>query len=120
LEERLLLAAEQEVSALLRALPKELRIKFAAIPVRYEMRPSRALVRDGVEPDLLGLFVGEAMNEVSADPLPPEVILFLGNIYEYVEHDTEAYREEVRRTLLHEIGHYLGLEEEDLEARGVD
>ncbi len=120
LEERLFLAAEEEVAALWRSLPSPLRIKAMAVPVRYEMKPSRAMVRDGIAADLLGLFVGEAMNEESSDPLPSEVILFLENIYEYVEHDPEAYREEVRQTLLHEIGHFLGLEEEDLEARGME
>ena len=32
----------------------------------------------------------------------------------------EALRREVRRTLIHEIGHYLGLSEEDLHARGLE
>ena len=34
--------------------------------------------------------------------------------------DAESLRREVRRTLIHEIGHYLGLSEEDLHARGLE
>ena len=63
---------------------------------------------------------GQSLAEETSDPLPPTVFLFLENIYEEAEHDPEIYREEIRRTLLHEVGHYLGLDEDDLFARDVD
>ena len=34
--------------------------------------------------------------------------------------DEVAYREEIRITYLHELGHYFGMDEDDLEARGLD
>jgi len=42
------------------------------------------------------------------------------NIWREAEEDEDAYRREVRATLLHELGHYLGLEEIDLEDCGLE
>jgi predicted Zn-dependent protease with MMP-like domain len=120
LYERLAKAAEEELCALVGAMPVELRAKVRAIPIQCLARPTRAQVRAGVDPDLMGLFEGQALGEETGDPLPPTVFLFLENIYEEAQHDPVVYREEVRRTLLHEVGHYLGLDEEDLMSRDVD
>jgi predicted Zn-dependent protease with MMP-like domain len=117
---RLVKAAEEEIRALVRALPVELRAKVQAIPIQCLPRPTRAQVKSGVDPDLMGLFEGQSLAEETTDPLPPTVFLFLENIYEEAERDPEIYREEVRRTLLHEVGHYLGLDEDDLFDRDVD
>ena len=119
---RLVLAAEEEVRALLKALPAPLRAKARGLPVTYEPRPSRDMVKSGIEDDTLGLFVGEAFTEEFAgvNDLPAQVILFLENIWELADHDPEIYREEVRKTLYHELGHYLGLDEGDLEERDLD
>ena len=84
---------------------------------------TREMVEDeGVEPDLLGLFVGPALDEAAGldDPLPPEILLFLENLWDYAEEDPGIFREEVRRTYLHELGHYLGLEEDDMASRDLD
>lgn len=119
---RLLSIARQEVKATLRALPEELRSQVAQIPVTLEPCPSPELVADNVEADTLGLFVGGAFpdSEAGGAPLPAQVILFLENIWDFAEGDEAAYREEIRTTLLHELGHYLGLDEIDLEDRGLD
>lgn len=117
---RLQKAAEEEVLALVRALPAELRSRVQAIPVQCLPKPTRAQVRAGVDPDLMGLFEGRAFVDDATDPLPPTVFLFLENIYEESGHDPEIYRDEVRRTLLHEIGHYLGLDEDGLLSRDMD
>jgi predicted Zn-dependent protease with MMP-like domain len=117
---RLEKAAEEELHALIGALPAELRARVRAIPIQCLPRPTRAQVKAGVDPDLMGLFEGMALGEETTDPLPPTVFLFLENIYEEAEHDPAIYREEVRRTLLHEVGHYLGLDEEDLVSRDME
>ena len=118
--ERLRRVADEEARSLLRDLPAELRQRVRGIPVQFEPRPSRAQLRAGVEPDLMGLFEGEAFAEETSAPLPPTVFLFLENIYEEAAHDAVTFRDEVRRTLMHEYGHFLGLDEDDLFARGVD
>jgi predicted Zn-dependent protease with MMP-like domain len=114
--------ALEEVEATLAELPAPLREKAQALPVTLERRPNAAHRRDGIEPDTLGLFVGSefAFEETSPLPLPPQIILFLENIWEQAAADEELFREEVRTTYMHELGHYLGLDENDLYDRGLE
>ena len=117
----LLKTAQAEVEATLSELPVTVRRAAAAVPVIYERRPTPELVEDGLESDLLGLFVGDPMGEEGqGSALPAQILLFLENLWEFVEEDPEGYCEEVRTTFLHELGHYLGLDEIDLEERGLD
>ena len=53
-------------------------------------------------------------------PLPPQIILFLENLWEFADADEEIFLDEVHVTFLHELGHYLGLDELDLEDRGLE
>lgn len=112
--------AREEVQATLKALPKKLRAEAEKLPVTYERRPSAALVADGIEPDTLGLFVGGEYAEGSLAVLPSQIILFLDNLWEMCEGDVGWYLDEVHTTLLHELGHYLGLDEDDLTDRGLE
>lgn len=115
--------AEREVRGLRRRLSPEVARHADGIPVVCFPAPTREMVEDeGLEPDLLGLFVGPALDEAEGldDPLPPEILLFLENLWDYAEEDPGIFREEVRRTYLHELGHYLGLEEDDMAPRGLD
>ncbi len=114
--------ARDEVRATLRSLPTALRDRAERLPVTLERHPSRDLQKDGIDADTLGLFVGEAFPEDGwgPAPLPPQILLFLDNLWDFAEEDEEIYREEIRTTLLHELGHYLGLDEIDLEDRGLD
>lgn len=112
--------AEGETRALLEELPRELADKAGGIIVTCQDRPSAAMIRDGVEPDLLGLYVGEGLTEAFDNPLPPEILLFLENIWDFADCNPEEYKAEVRKTLMHELGHFLGLDEDDLERRDLD
>ena len=114
--------AKTEVAALRLELPREMARRAAEVPVVMLPRPTKAMERDGIDPDLLGLFVGPNCAEgvESGDPLPPEILLFLDNLWDYAEGDEDAFREEVRVTYFHELGHYIGLEEGDLEDRGLE
>ncbi|MCX8108097.1 MAG: metallopeptidase family protein [Verrucomicrobiae bacterium] len=115
--------AEAEVESTIRRLPKPLRTRAASIPVICEARPSRRLIADGYDPDLLGLFVGGAFGDdmVHGPPdLPAQILLFLENLWDVSEGDYGVFREEVRTTYLHELGHYLGLDEIELGERGLE
>jgi len=119
--------AEAEVARVRAELPPEVAELAAALPVVYERRPTRDMLDEGLEPDLLGLFVGPNMQEISADTdagggdcLPSEILLFVENLWDYAEADLDAFLEEVRVTYLHELGHYLGLDEDDLADRDLD
>jgi predicted Zn-dependent protease with MMP-like domain len=111
-----------ELESTLAALPAPLRARAQELPVTFERRPNRAQLRDGIEPDTLGLFIGPefADEEHATLPLPPQIILFLENIWDQAEADESRFRDEVHTTLLHELGHYLGLDEDDLTERGLD
>lgn len=114
--------AEAEVRRTWNRLPPPLRDHARQLPITYEPYPSQAIVDDGFDPDLLGLFVGAALDEElsqSAD-VPAQIILFLASLWEFSEGDDMIYREEVATTYLHELGHYLGLGEADLGERGLE
>jgi predicted Zn-dependent protease with MMP-like domain len=118
---RLLALAQEEVRATLAELPSEVRERAERLPVVYERVPSPEMLDEVVQPDTLGLFVGEAFpdGEGGPSPLPPQILLFLENLWDFAEGDEETYLDEVHITYIHELGHYLGLNEEELEERGL-
>lgn len=120
--DRLVRLAEQEVADLLSRLPAPLAQGARAVPVVYRPRPGAELMEDGLEEDLLGLFVGLTYRDFDsgAQDLPAQILLFLENLWTFCEGDAELYREEVARTYLHELGHYLGLDEDELAERELD
>ena len=67
-------------------------------------------------PDTMGLYEGVPLVERSQDStsLPDHITLFKGPIERACRNHTEI-EAEVRLTVLHEVGHYFGLEEEQLE-----
>ena len=109
-----------EVEATLAALPGPLREQACKLPVTFEPVPNAGLQADGIEADTLGLFLGPEFADEESVPLPPQIILFLDNLRDFAGNDPEIFREEVRITLLHELGHYLGLDEDGLIERGLD
>ena len=113
--------AEREVATVVDSLPPALRKEAREVTVSYERKPTRALMAEGIEEDTLGLFVGSALPEsIHAAPIPQQIILYLENILEMGEGDLEFFREDVRATFLHELGHYLGLDEDGLTERGLE
>ena len=116
-------------------LPAPLRALLDESPLVVEDRPTRALLDAmGIEQgdDLCGLHEGLARTErsVESPQLPDVLTLFRRGIIDlaggWQEHDVEgervggdaAVREEIRVTLLHEMGHHFGLDEDDLDRLG--
>jgi predicted Zn-dependent protease with MMP-like domain len=112
--------AAEDVETTLAALPGPLRERAEKLPVTFERRPNMGLQADGIEPDTLGLFTGPEFADEEHVPLPPQIILFLENLWDFSEKDEAIFREEVRTTFLHELGHYLGLDEDELNQRGLE
>jgi predicted Zn-dependent protease with MMP-like domain len=112
----------EEVTSALGSLPRRLQTQARPLPVTCQAKPKPELVEDGIEPDTLGLFVGDSWQDAdhSLAPIPPQIILFLDNLWDYALEDEAEFRREVRRTYLHELGHFLGLDEDELEARGLE
>ncbi len=119
---RLSRLAQTAVDAARRRLPSEVRAVADGVPVCFEPFPNDAILAEGWEPDILGLFVGHEHGGELGDqqPLPPQILLFLENIWDFAEEDEEIFREEVRLTYLHELGHYLGWDEEEVARRGLE
>ena len=101
-------------------LPVQLREEAKQLPVTLERIPNAALLEEGIEADTLGLFTGADFAEKGQIPMPSQIILFVGNLWDYAEHEENTFREEVRTTFLHELGHFLGFNEEELGARGLE
>ncbi len=119
--DRLLPLANAEVQAAIAELPDNLRAQAEALATTFEPKPNAGFVADGIEADTLGLFLGEAMvDPPSSHPQPTQIILFLENLWEFAGTDEAAFREEARITYLHELGHYFGFDEDDLQERGMD
>ena len=118
--EKLCDIALSEVEMTLEALPEPLRERAEKLPVIFERQPNAELQADGIEADTLGLFTGAEFIEENDVLLPPQIILFLENIWSLVEADEKHFCEEVRTTFLHELGHYLGLDEDELTERGLE
>ena len=118
--EHLRTLALDEVEATLGALPGPLRERARQVAVILEPVPGAGLQADGIAEDTLGLFVGPDFADEEAVPMPPQIMLFLDNLWEQAERDEDLFVDEVCTTYLHELGHYLGLDEEDLEDRGLE
>jgi predicted Zn-dependent protease with MMP-like domain len=119
---QLTLLAAEVVEAAQRGLPPALQPLGAGVPVHYEALPDAELIAAGFEPDILGLFTGSPHGtDLREDqPMPAEIILFLQNLWDLAEGDRTVFAAEVRITYLHELGHFLGWDEEDLAARELD
>ena len=114
--------AEDEVRLVCAELPQDLRACLADLAITLDASPTRdEELEDGDDEALLGLFVGPSFAEASSDldPMPSAIRLFVENLRDEAEDDPSRFRQEVRTTLLHELGHYLGLDEDGLDERGL-
>jgi len=120
--EELVRRAARVVARLQKRLPPEIAPLARGVPVHYEAVPSESVLEDGFEPDILGLFSGNPYGSEyrESDPAPPQIFLYLENLWDFAEGDLRAFGEELRVTYLHELGHYLGWDEEALAERGLD
>jgi predicted Zn-dependent protease with MMP-like domain len=111
---------ETTVARALKTIPKRFRDAMANLVIVVEDEPSEELLEEmDVEPDdtLFGLYQGTPLPERSwghGNTLPDSVLIFQG------PHEREAEDDEdlvalIGETLIHEIGHYFGLSEEDIE-----
>jgi predicted Zn-dependent protease with MMP-like domain len=115
------------VQETLEVLHPTLRTYLEQVPILLEEVPTADLCMEFDPPappgEILGVFTGASLKDrASDDPwsrMPPTIVLFRRNL-QRVAHDPQRVVEELRITVFHEVGHFLGLDEEDLEARGID
>ena len=101
-------------------IPKRFRLEMKNIAVVVEDEPSAELLDEmEIEPpdSLYGLYQGTPLPERTwgyGNTLPDRVTLFRKPIEEDSEDDDEV-RAVIGETLIHEVGHYFGLSEEEIE-----
>jgi predicted Zn-dependent protease with MMP-like domain len=111
---------EAIVADALRSIPRDYRDVMRNIAIVVEDEPSRQLLREmDIEPPdtLFGLYQGTPLTERAWDygnALPDRILLFQG------PHEREAEDEDdlvisIGETLIHEIGHYFGMSEEEIQ-----
>ena len=114
----------KEVARLIDRLPRQFREQLRNVEFVVEDRPSEELLLveelDPEEETLYGLYQGIPLPERSSlDPplLPDKITIFAAPLLEDFP-DPEELREEIRLTVLHEIAHYFGMDEEEIEDLG--
>jgi tetratricopeptide (TPR) repeat protein len=118
---------QAEIDAVLAELPAETRARLIEVPIEVADWPSRddlEAVDPPFPPNILGLFRGlphgiELPVAAGGKPVPRAILLYRLNLARAVR-SREELSEQIRRTLLHEIGHLEGLDEDDLRRRGLD
>ena len=109
---------ERVVEEALELLPQRFNdlIKNVVIAVEEEPTDEDLESTEGEDDDeLLGIYRGVALTERSHDAplLPDEIAVFRGPINRIARNRVEAV-DEVRETLIHELGHYFGLCDEEM------
>jgi predicted Zn-dependent protease with MMP-like domain len=107
-------------------LPTEFQERLAEVAVVVEdLPPEEILLEESppLDPELLGLFVGTAINErtfaASGVEAPARIMLFQRNLERFARDEGEL-RREIARTLHHELAHYLGFAEDEMAGLDLD
>jgi predicted Zn-dependent protease with MMP-like domain len=111
---------ERLVADALASIPRRFRDAMKNLVIVVEDEPSRELLEEmEIEPPngLLGLYQGTPLTERRWDhgnALPDRILIFQG------PHERDSENEDdlvvaIGETLIHEIGHYFGLSEEEIE-----
>lgn len=115
-------AFTRAVDEALANLPRSIRERIEGVAVVVEDFPTLELVRDErISPQTLGLFLGVPRTEALATDQPLDldrILLFKRNL-EKICRDEEDLIDQIQITVRHEVGHYLGLDEDDLERLGL-
>lgn len=110
---------ELVVGEALESLPKRFADLVENVVIAVEEEPSDedldSIEDDGDDSELLGIYRGVALTERTHDMplLPDEIAIFRGPINRVASTREEAV-EEVRETVIHELGHYFGLHDEEM------
>jgi len=113
-------AFERLVAGALATVPRRFRDAMANLAIVVEDEPSRELLEEmeiGPADTLLGLYQGTPLTGRAWDygnTLPDRILLFQGPL-ERESDDEDDLVVAIGETLIHEIGHYFGLSEEEIE-----
>jgi predicted Zn-dependent protease with MMP-like domain len=115
---------EALVAEALEDIPEPFHAHLETVSVVIEDEPSAELLREmGLNPHrdtVFGLYEGTPLAERALDEtlvLPDRITIFFRPLVRSFR-TPAAIRREVRKTVIHELGHYFGLEDDDIEAEG--
>jgi predicted Zn-dependent protease with MMP-like domain len=91
-------------------IPEAFQAQMSNTMIVVDDLPDIDAVREGEDPDLLGLYEGATVLEHG---LPERIVLYQRN-HENVVSDDRELAEEVRETMRHEVGHHFGMAEDEL------
>jgi predicted Zn-dependent protease with MMP-like domain len=94
----------------LAAIPETFQEQLTNTMIVVDDLPDLDAVREGEDPDLLGLYEGATVLEHG---LPERIVLYQRN-HENIVADEQELAEQVQETMRHEVGHHFGMEENDL------
>lgn len=109
---------ESLVEEALAELPEEFRDRMQNIVIVIEAEPAPHdyEVLESDESELLGIFRGIPLPDMSYSALPNlpnQIAIFRGPILRICRTRREAVRE-IRETVIHELGHYFGLSDDEM------
>ncbi|MBL8949570.1 MAG: metallopeptidase family protein [Myxococcaceae bacterium] len=111
------------VAEAIEKLPEAARAELGNVTIAVEPVPDDDDVREGTSPLVLGVFIGAAVDARSPtsaeDHGTARIKLFQKNLERFARSRDELI-EEIGVTLLHEVGHLMGLDEDELYERGLD
>ena len=114
----------KQVLRVIDKLPRQFREQLGNVEIVVDHRPSEKLLRaEGLDPrhdTLYGIYEGVPLPERSLlDPplLPDKITIFAEPLLQDFP-DPQELREEIRLTVLHEIAHYFGMDEDEIEDLG--
>jgi len=113
------------IQTALSELPDPVQQAIKNTPISVEPVPQEADLtasKPPLSPQILGLYRGPSLKDKTVfDPwteIPGEILLYQHNLQRHCQ-DRDELVIQIRITVLHEIGHLLGLTEEDLDDRGL-
>ena len=114
----------EEAARVLDELPEEFRRQLHNIEIVVQKKPSKRQLAEmdleSHEEVIYGLYEGVPLPDRSTfDPpnLPDKITLFSEPLLSDFP-DPDELREQIRLTVIHEIGHYFGLDDDEIEKLG--
>lgn len=99
------------------SLPETFRTRLENVLITVQDEPTPELLEEFGEGELFGVYLGVPLIErhhAESGLLPDQIILFQKALQSAC-HSTEELQDEIRVTVVHELGHFFGLDEDEIE-----